>query len=198
MQRLAENPSTICPFCGAPGMSSYAACRARFDDIVGKEFADPDYFMAHRLTVDAYSLQHPEHFMVSAKSAAAHLMAMCWSMEFGPELHLPRPVKDYLDGNRAFEVIVPPPPCQRGTVTVAHVAAAPDAVSHLERARTWALSAWGAWSSSHDQARAWVADAVARDHRAHCCGLRPGYWPKPISFSQKMRGSGFGTRRALR
>jgi hypothetical protein len=69
-----------CPSCGAPGVGGLEGCRA----LLGRrerEFSDPEYFRAHRLTVDAYSLQHPEQSMKSSKSAAAHLAGMCWSRE---------------------------------------------------------------------------------------------------------------------
>src|SRR5215216_7826173 len=89
--------SVDCPSCGAVGVGGLGGCRTVFDELAGREFSDPAFFAAHRLSVDAYSLQHPEQFMKSSKSAAAHLTGMCWSMEYGYSVHLPRPLKNWVD-----------------------------------------------------------------------------------------------------
>ena len=80
-----------CPSCGAPGAGGLDGCLALFGALGAREFSDADYFRMHRLTVDAYCLQHPEQYMVSTKSAAAHLAAMCWSMELGRQEQGSRP-----------------------------------------------------------------------------------------------------------
>lgn len=95
-----------------------------------REFSDPEYFRVHRLTVDAYSLQHPEQFMKSTKSAAAHLAGMCWSMERGRSVHLPLPLKAWVDGARKYIRVPPPPSGERGQITVVSVVEAVDAMDH--------------------------------------------------------------------
>jgi hypothetical protein len=114
----------------------------------------------HRLTVDAYSLQHPERFMKSSKSAAAHLAAMCWTMERGRSLHLPEPLKRWVDGPRRYARVTAPPPGCRGGLTVASVADAADPADYEARVLAWAASAWQAWAPHWDQARAWVEEAL--------------------------------------
>jgi hypothetical protein len=47
-----------------------------FDEVLSREFGDYRYAREHRLTVDAYSLQHPAEYMRSPKSNAAHLTGM--------------------------------------------------------------------------------------------------------------------------
>ena len=132
-----------------------------FDRLGEREFSDPRYFLMRRLTVDAYSLQHPEQVMKSSKSAAAHLTAMCWSMERGRALQLPAPLKRWVDGRRRYIRVVPPPPRARGRITVVSVVGDMDQAEYERRVAMWARSAWSAWSAHWAQARAWVKEAIA-------------------------------------
>lgn len=157
-------PEPHCPDCGSREVASLEACQELFTQAGAREFADPAYFPAHRLTVDAYCLQHPDVYMKSSKSAAAHLALMCWSMEYGESRNAPHVLKQWLDGPRTYPRVTPPPPLQRGTLTVRHVLAAEDAEEYLTRAREWATSAWHAWREHWDQARTWVNEALA-EHR---------------------------------
>jgi hypothetical protein len=55
------------------GFASRQNCQEIFETILTKEYSDFRYGKVHRLTVDAYCLQHPEVYMISPKSFAAHL-----------------------------------------------------------------------------------------------------------------------------
>ena len=160
-----------CPSCGAPGVGGLGGCQALFGRLGEREFSDPAYYRAHRLTVDAYCLQHPEQFMKSSKSAAAHLAGMCWSMERGRSLHLPAPLKRWVDGPRSFVRVAPPSPLDRGRVTLLSLVGALDADDYERRALEWARSAWEAWSAHWDQARAWVQEALD-EHQGAAQGRR--------------------------
>ena len=149
-----------CPLCGARGVGGLEGCRATMGSLGAREFADPAFFRVHRLSVDAYSLQHPEDYMRSSKSAAAHLAGMCWSMERGRSTHLPAPVRAWVDGPRRYERLSAPPPQSRGELTVVSVLGASDARDYEQRVFDWARSAWGAWSVHHEKARAWVQEAL--------------------------------------
>src|SRR5262245_50310661 len=87
------------------------------------EASDPhrEFSRARRLIVDAYCLQHPEQYMKSTKSAAAHLAAMCWSLEYDRAENLHPALKLLLDGPRTFVRVPPPPPLRRGTLTIRHM-----------------------------------------------------------------------------
>ncbi len=154
-----------CPSCGAAGVGGLDGCRAVFDRLGEREFSDPDYFRTHRLTVDAYSLQHPEQFMKSSKSAAAHLTGMCWSLERGRSLHLPAPLKRWVDGPRSYVRVAAPPARGRGSITVASMVDASDAADYERLAMEWARSAWAAWAAHWGQARAWVQEALDESRR---------------------------------
>jgi hypothetical protein len=70
-----------------------------FEEILAKEFSDYRYGKIHRLTVDAYALQHPEAYMRSGKSFAAHLTGMCAALEHEDTLELNRTVQKWLSSN---------------------------------------------------------------------------------------------------
>jgi hypothetical protein len=150
-----------CPSCGAPGVAGLDGCRALFGTLGAREFSNPDYFRAHRLTVDAYCLQHPDEYMKSSKSAAAHLAGMCWSLERGRSLHLPPALKRWVDGPRTYVRVPPPAPRRRGGLTVESLVGAVDPDDYERRALEWARSVWQAWSAHWPQARTWVEEALA-------------------------------------
>ena len=98
--------------------------------------------------------------MQSSKSAAAHLAAMCWSMEIGMSTHMPAPLKLWVDGPKKYVRISPPSFRERGLITIVDVIGAENPEDYETRAWEWAKSAWSAWSDHWDQARAWVQEAI--------------------------------------
>ncbi len=72
-----------CPACGASGN----LCRARFEELLAKEFEDPEYGQVHHLTVPAYMLQH-----------STQLTREGWIYER-------EPLRDFLVGGRRPEEI---------------------------------------------------------------------------------------------
>lgn len=154
-----------CPECGAEGVGGEEGCEALFREVVERELSRPELFQAHRLTVDAYSLQHPSRYMKSAKSAVAHLTGMCWAMEGADGPHVARAVSRFLDGVQDLKRPEPPPPPSRGDWTVLHVYAARDSVAHVRRVKEWARSTWEAWRAHHEKARGWVTEAQATGGR---------------------------------
>ena len=159
---MAASPSpSPCPSCGAPGVGGLEGCLSLFGTLGAREFEDPAYFGAHRLTVDAYCLQHPELYMKSTKSAAAHLAAMCWTMEHRRERHMPAALKRWVEGPRTYSPVEAPPPARRGELTLLSLVDAASPADYDRRALAWASSAWNAWAIHWPQARQWVAEALA-------------------------------------
>lgn len=148
-----------CPSCGAPDVGGLTGCDDEFSRLIGREFSNPLLFRAHRLTVDAYCLQHPEKYMISTKSATAHLSCICWSLEFSESLHLPPALKRFVDGPRTFTRIAVPPELHRGSINITHLNELSDPTKYLIKAREWANSAWSAWPHAWEQTRAWVKEA---------------------------------------
>ena len=156
-----DTSTSSCPSCGAEGVGGLAGCEARFQEVVGREFSQMELFQVHRLTVDCYSLQHPDRYMKSAKSAVAHLVGICWAMEGTDDPTVAMAISRFLDGNPEFARPEPPPPLARGSLTINSIHAAPDSAAHVARVREWARDVWEAWRDHHDQARAWVGLARA-------------------------------------
>jgi Family of unknown function (DUF5946) len=48
-------PAEPCPYCGGVN------CEARFHELLGVEFLNPDYFRVHHLLVSAYMVQHEQY-----------------------------------------------------------------------------------------------------------------------------------------
>ncbi len=156
-----DAPGEVCGDCGVAAAGGKAGCLKMFEEILTREFSDYRYGKAHRLTVDAYSLQHPDEYMSSGKSFAAHLTGMCAALEHGDALALNQAVQKWLSRNPKVEKPVQIPE-QRGGLTVAYIHGAADADEHIRRAREWARDVWGAWSEHHDLARRLISAATAQ------------------------------------
>ena len=157
-----SNGMGACPDCGAVDVGGRDGCQELFEDVIAREFSRPELFHIHRLTVDAYSLQHPARYMKSAKSGAAHLAGMCWSLEYGGGPEVSRLIGRWLDGAVDLAGLEPPVSAERGGLTVREVYLTTESADHIRAVREWAASTWAAWEGHHGQARTWVEGAMAR------------------------------------
>ena len=149
-----------CDECGAP-VAGVEGCRALFDELLAREFGDYRFARFHRLTVDTYALQHPEQFMRSGKSFAAHLTGVCAAMETDEAPAINQAVQQWLNGPRKIDRPADIPAGERGSLTVCFVHDTIEADEYLRRIQQWARSAWAAWASHHALAREWIALARA-------------------------------------
>jgi len=136
-------------------------CWKIFGDILAKEYGDPAYRKVHRLTVDAYAVQHigienPQ----TIQSVNLHLMALCAALEhnveydFIPKIMNER-VKEY---KGVFTWLTPPK--SFGCITVVDVAKAKNAKEHDELVHKWAKSAWDAWSHEHEKIEKYLNNVI--------------------------------------
>jgi Family of unknown function (DUF5946) len=93
----------VCEDCGAVVGQGKAGCLELFEEILAREFSDYRYGRLHRLTVDAYSLQHPDAYMRSGKSFAAHLTGICAVFEYEETLAINQEVQKWLSTNPKVE-----------------------------------------------------------------------------------------------
>ena len=140
------------------GLASAVECKEHFDEILAKEFSDYRYARIHRLTVDTYSLQHPDPYMISAKSFAAHLAGMCCAMEHENDPDLMRALQQWLNGKRE-DLEKPAQLEELGELTIAHILDADDGAEHERRVREWAADVWSAYDAYHDLAQEWIETA---------------------------------------
>jgi len=109
----------------------------------------------HRLTVDAYAVQHPgQPSPQTIQSVAVHLIGLYATLR----LHLPpktvtAAIKHAADAGR-FEWLVPP--LHLGDLTVADVLATQSPEDHTRLVHRWAEGAWTAWATYHAQVKEWA------------------------------------------
>jgi hypothetical protein len=160
---------SACPGCGVllaelagpvhAYMTSSPACWAVYGEVLAREYADPACRVLHRLTVDAYAVQHPGGQDPRAvKSVARHLLSLHavfergWSVEQATAL-LGRTV-DLRDA------VWLAPPRTVSAVTVDTVRRANSSAAHLLAVQAWAEAAWRDWADHHEQVRKWAASII--------------------------------------
>lgn len=161
----SRNTPDVCDDCGAVVAEGKAGCLNIFEEILAREFSDYRYGRIHRLTVDAYSLQHPDKYMRSGKSFAAHLTGMCAALEREDALDLNRVVQKWLSTNPQVEKPAQLPD-RRGDLTITYIHSAANAGEHITRVREWARDVWGAWAEHHDLARRLIGEAASQNNKS--------------------------------
>ena len=141
-------------------MESSPGCWAVYGEVLAREYSDLSYASLHRLTVDAYAVQHPGRpSPQSTQSLALHLMSLCLVLERGVE---PARTTAFLQTaakpKGRFVWLVPP--ASQGAITVKDVHGAGNATEHKGLVRTWAESTWSAWASDHGTVRRWLAETM--------------------------------------
>jgi hypothetical protein len=158
-----------CPGCAAqftaidgpthPYMESSPACWHAFGQVMVREYGNDKAFATHRLSVDAYAVQHPGGDSRQAiQSVGLHLVRLCMFLERGltPEAANDAMLRAGKTKSKMFKLARP---ANLGEVTVADVLAAQGDEAHAAAVRRWARSVWEAWAEHHATVRAW-ADSV--------------------------------------
>ena len=139
-------------------MESSPGCWACYGEVLAREYSDARFRAVHRLTVDAYAVQHPGRpSAVSIQSVAIHLISLCAILERGVELTEATKIIRQASRN-TDRFIWLTPPTSRGALTVADVHRAAGAQEHARLVHEWAQSAWTAWSAHHATIRRWLSD----------------------------------------
>ena len=114
--------------------------------------------------MDAYALQHPDEYMRSGKSFAAHLTGICAALEREDVFSVNQVVQRWLSTNPRIDKPASIPK-QRGSLTISYILNAEDTEEHIKRVREWAQHIWAAWSEHHDLAKRLIAEATAQSRR---------------------------------
>ena len=146
-----------CGGCGLVIDGGTEGCQALFDELRSRQLVASTY-LYQRLTVDAYCVQHPDRYCVSAKSLAAHLTGLCWALEYSGHPSGLEALQRWLDGRAPIQK--PALPAFRGALTVADVGGAPDTEEFAATIKRWAHSTWDAYAVLQPVARAWVEEAL--------------------------------------
>ncbi|WP_143452332.1 DUF5946 family protein [Lacimicrobium alkaliphilum] len=137
-------------------MNSSPGCWSVYGEVLAREYSDPVYFEVHRLTVDAYAVQHPGSTdRQSIQSVGVHLVRLCLFLEHG--LTADKANNAMLEaGKNKNSFIFIDPPKHFGSITAADVNKVSSVEEHKAIVRDWAQTAWEAWSMHHDTIREWL------------------------------------------
>lgn len=160
-----SSPLKPCFACGAMApdvegpthryMASSPGCWAIYGEVLAREYSNALYAKNHRLTVDAYAVQHPgQPSRQAIRSVCLHLSALCAVHEHWMPPHEATALLQRLADRNDYVWLEPP--ASLGDLTVADVHAAATPQEHLRRVEEWASSAWSAWSPHHETVRTWV------------------------------------------
>lgn len=142
-------------------MESSPSCWAVYGETLAREYSDPAFMAAHRLTVDAYAVQHPgQKSDQSVQSVAVHLISLHAVLVEGLSHRAATQVIQRSADHLRFEWLEPP--AQRGELSVSTVHSARTAEEHVAAVHAWANSVRAAWAGHHSTVAAWYRQARAK------------------------------------
>lgn len=137
-------------------MLSSPGCWAAYGRVLALEYSNTAYRVLHRLTVDAYAVQHPGVDNTQARnSVGIHLSRLCLLLERGWRMEEANAAMVAITAKkRAYPWLKPPP--RKAALTVADVEGASTADDHMDRVRAWARAVWVNWDEHHATVRGWL------------------------------------------
>jgi len=162
---MDESNFQVCPGCGSrlPAsdgpvhayMTSTPACWAAFNEVLAREYSTPGLMAIHRLSVDAWAVQHPgDGSRRAIQSVGLHLSRLMVQLEDGLSGEAANAAMLAFAARKSELPELPPRP--RYTMTVADVVDAVEIDSHREAVQRWAESAWRDWADQHAFIRQWA------------------------------------------
>ncbi|WP_299682593.1 DUF5946 family protein [uncultured Roseobacter sp.] len=165
----------MCPGCGAvlkdidgpthPYMLSSPTCFAAYTELLAFEYSDPALMPTHRLSVDAFAVQHPGDGVSrqAIQSVGLHLARLAVQLQ---HLHVPNRSADImlLLGKYKGELEALSPPIEF-SMTIADVQADAGTPAHICAVTNWAKSAWNDWREHHDYILDWAERHLSIDNR---------------------------------
>jgi hypothetical protein len=137
-------------------MASTPGCWQAFGQILAREYGNARLFPVHRLSVDAYAVQHPGGDSRQAiQSVGVHLVRLCLFLEGGLS---PESANEAMlrVGKTKAAMFMLARPASVGALTVADVLAAEGDEAHARTVQDWARCTWDAWKEHHDTVRLWA------------------------------------------
>ena len=159
-----------CPGCGVelpdydgpthPYIGANAACWALYGELLAHEYSELGYPECHRITVDAYAVQHPgERGGRTIQTVGTHLSGLYLVIERGLDGPAATALKNkVLASDPPFQWL--PPPGRNGELTVRDVLQLRHEMSHCDAIEAWGRSVWQSWDLHHDTVRGWVESAL--------------------------------------
>jgi uncharacterized protein DUF5946 len=160
-----------CPGCGVvlpeydgpthPYIGASAACWELYGELLAYEYGELGYPECHRLTVDAYAVQHPgKRGPRSVQSVATHLSGLYLVLERGMDGPQATAFKNRVVAAKpGFQWLMPP---GQGALTVQDVLLMRREMTHCDAVEAWGRSVWEAWELHHQTVRGWVEAALEK------------------------------------
>jgi hypothetical protein len=137
-------------------MTASPGCWAAFGAVLAAEYAEPRLMGVHRLSVDAYAVQHPGDAADrrAVQSVGLHLARLYRQLE---DPLPPAETNAVMVGFTARKHLIPQlaPPASFA-VTVADVAPFAGGPQHTENVLAWARATWEAYGAHHAFIRAFA------------------------------------------
>lgn len=162
---LAPGEPKPCPGCGGlfgeidgpthAYMTSSPGCWAAYGEVLAREYSEPRLMAVHRLSVDAYAVQHPgDGSRRAVQSVGLHLARLMVQLDEGMRrIDAGGFMVSLAERKHELPLLRPPPPA---SVTVADVAGVDGTDAHIAAVRRWARAAFDQWSPHHAFIRAWL------------------------------------------
>lgn len=169
MNTTVANQVETCFGCGAvvptsdlPGhryVGSSSGCWAVYGTVLAREYGEWRFPAIHRLSVDAYMVQHAgTPSRQSIQSVAVHLVGLFVVLELGlSSVRAMQAIRRAVEHSDRFIWLEPPK--QRGELTVLDVANAATLAEHEQIVWRWAQSVWQSWQCHHSTIRQWAKSA---------------------------------------
>ncbi len=136
-------------------MTSSPACWAAFNTVIAREFASPDLMPIHRLTVDAWAVQHPgDGSRRAIQSVGLHLARLWVQLDRGLAGEAANAAMLAFAARKAD--LPELPSRSHYAVTVADVVESEAPAAHRAAVQRWAEAVWADWSDQHDFIRRWA------------------------------------------
>ncbi len=141
-------------------MISSPACFAAFGQVLAREYSSAELMPAHRLTVDAWAVQHPgDGARRAVQSVGLHLARLLIQLDdgvAGEDAHA-----RMLEFARRKAELPPLSPPSSYRMTVADVVDAQDASAHRAAVERWARATLADWAPHHGFIRRWIDEPGA-------------------------------------
>ena len=150
-----------CPGCGGAFeqiegpihayMTSSPACWAAFGRLMAAEYEQAVLMAVHRLSVDAFAVQHPGDpaDRRAVQSVGLHLARLYHTLRLTSDgIATNRPMLDFTERKADLPQLAPPPAF---AMTMADVEPAIGGPDHAATVRRWAASALDDWTHAHDE-----------------------------------------------
>ena len=139
-------------------MISSPACWQAFGKLLAAEYSAPALMATHRLSVDAYAVQHPGgHSRQAIQSVGLHLARLLIQLDrpLAPQ-ETNEVMLKFGRRKKTLQYLAPPASFD---FTIADVVPHIGAQTHSETVRYWAQSACASWRDHHPYIQAWIGKA---------------------------------------